>query len=127
MSADWKTLARGAGFRVSADDSIEVLLGPSRQIVHVDDSNNEAIRLWSVIATGKTLEEVAADSYLRYAWERNRLSDLVGFTVDRRQRLVGECWVPLAGLNSGELELHLQELARLCDWHEFRLTGTDAH
>src|SRR5688572_26114202 len=101
LSADWKHLARAAGFRVSADNSIEVNVGASHHVVHVDDTtSNDVLRLWSVIATSKTLDDVAPDSYLRYAWERNRFSDMVGFTIDRRMRLIGESWVPRSGLGS---------------------------
>jgi hypothetical protein len=127
LSDDWKSVARDAGFRVSLDNSIEVPLGTTRQTVHVDaDTCDEALRLWSVIATPKVFEDVS-DSPLRYAWERNRFSELVGFSVDRRQRLVGETWVPRDGLTSSELNLQLRELARVCDWHEFRLAGEDAY
>jgi len=109
---------------VSSDDSISVPVGSSSQVISVDDSfSADALRLQSVIATGKILDAVVDTTYLRYAWERNRFSDLVGFTVDRRQRLLGESWVPLDGLQSKELALQLRELARVCDWHEFRLTG----
>lgn len=127
MNGDWKSLARDAGFRVSLDNSIEVTLGASRQTVHVDaDASTEALRLWSVIATPKVFD-VIAESPLRYAWERNRFSDLVAFSVDRRQRLVGESWVPRDGLTSSELAIHIRELARICDWHELRLAGEDIY
>ena len=52
---------------------------------------------------------------------------LVGFTIDGRGRLVGESWIPLEGLTSAELKLYLHELARVCDWHEFRLTAQDLY
>lgn len=127
MSADWKALARQAGFRVSLDDSIDVRLGESHQIVHVDaHTSDEALRLWSIIATPRTLEPIT-DSPLRYAWGRNRFSELVGFAVDRNRRLIGETWVPRDWLTAAELGLQIREVARVCDWHEFRLGGLDMY
>jgi hypothetical protein len=129
LSGDWKALARQAGFRVSNDNSIVVRLdGGSSQTVYADDSrSDEALRCWTVIATAKTLNDTGADSSFRYAWERNRFSDLVGFDIDPRGRLIGETWIPLVGLMSQELALHIREVARVSDWHEFRLTGADQY
>jgi hypothetical protein len=42
-----------------------------------------------------------------------------------RGRLVGEAWVPIAGLNAGEVALCLPTLASSCDCLEYILTGRD--
>jgi hypothetical protein len=129
LSGDWKSLAREAGFRVSNDNSILVRLDSvGRQTVYADPEQSDgALRCWTVIAARKTLSDTGAESPFRYAWERNRFSDLVGFGVDARGRLIGETWIPLVGLTADELALHVRELARVCDWHEFRLTGDDQY
>lgn len=130
MSAEWKSLARSVGYTVSQGDSVTVQLdGGSSQTLYCEARDEEnVLRVWSVIARQKTVNEVSRDeSPLRYAWERNRLSDLVGFTIDTRGRLIGETWVPFEGLTTDELGFSLKELARVCDWHEFRLAGEDVY
>jgi hypothetical protein len=93
-----------------------------------EQAGSKTLRARSVIATKKTLAKASSDvEPLLYAWQRNRLSDLVGFTVDGKGRLVGESWMPLEGLTVAELKLYLRELARVCDWHEFRLTAQDVY
>jgi len=120
-----------AGFAVSRDGQVVVSLpGGSRQDVMVDASHGpDVLRAWSVVATRRTIDAALdeADTPLHYAWERNRLSELVGFGIDRYGRLVGEVWIPLKGLEPDEAAVYLQELARVCDWHEFRLTGKDVY
>jgi len=119
-----------ASFTLSADDRIVVELdGGARQTIGLRaERDDTALRARSVIATARTLSNAADDdSPWRYAWARNRLSDLVGFTVDSHGRLIGETWIPIAGLTPEELKLYLRELARVCDWHEFRLTGQDLY
>lgn len=131
MSADWRAVARTAGFVVSRDDSITVLLGggSSQRIEFEPSKDGRAIHARSVIATPKTLEaaQEVEDVPARYAWLRNRFSDLLGFTIDSRGRLVGETWIPLEELTAEEFRVYVEELARVCDWHEFRLTGQDVY
>lgn len=130
MSVDWRNLARRAGLALTPSDTIRVELegGSSQTIDLREDPASQTLRARSVIATGKTLAEAASDDTpLRYAWRRNRLSDLVGFTIDGRGRLVGETWIPLEGITEAEFKLYLAELARVCDWHEFRLTAQDSY
>jgi hypothetical protein len=120
-------LVREAGYRISAGDEIEVRLpGGTRQVITVSEQG-DALHCTSVIAGPKTVAAAAEpDSPLRYAWSRNRLSDLVGFRLDSDKRLIGEAWIPIAGLTAEEIGVYLHELARVCDWHELRLTGVDA-
>jgi hypothetical protein len=101
------------------------LPGGTRQVIAISEQS-DALHCTSVIAGAKTVAAAAEpDSPLRYAWSRNRLSDLVGFRLDSGGRLIGEAWVPTAGLTAEEIDVYLHELARVCDWHEFRLTGSD--
>ncbi|HEU5178897.1 MAG TPA: hypothetical protein VFU24_15710, partial [Burkholderiales bacterium] len=57
------------------------------------------------------------------AWRRNRSSQLVGFRVDQRGRLVGEAWVPKAGLSAQEFQVYVRRVAAECDRFEYLLTG----
>lgn len=130
MSADWRGLARQASFVVARDDSVVVRFdgGGSQTIFCERTTAEDALRAWSPIARPAVVEAAAGtESPLRYAWERNRLSDLVGFTIDWRGRLIGETWIPLEGLTAEEISFYFTELARVCDWHEFRLAGEDVY
>jgi hypothetical protein len=130
LSADWRNLARRADLALTPADTTRIeLQGGSTQAVELrEHADSKTLRARSVIASRKTLAEASSDvEPLLYAWHRNRLSDLVGFTIDGKGRLVGEAWIPLEGLTPGELKLYLQELARVCDWHEFRLTAEDVY
>lgn len=113
---------------MTTPDSITVQLdGGTSQVVkfRLDDSKH-VLRATSIVARPSVLAAAASDSIYHYAWERNRLSDLVGFTVDARGRLIGQSWIPVEGITPAEFGLYVSELARVCDWHEFRLTGEDA-
>ena len=112
---------------MTTPDSITVQLeGGSSQVVRFKpDEERNVLRATSVVARPSVLAAAASDSVHRYAWERNRLSDLVGFVVDGRGRLVGQSWIPIEGLTPAEFSLYVSELARVCDWHEFRLSGED--
>jgi hypothetical protein len=58
-------------------------------------------------------------------WIRNRATQLVGFRIDQRLRLVGEAWLPKLGLTSAEFQLYLRTVASECDRFEYILTGRD--
>jgi hypothetical protein len=58
-------------------------------------------------------------------WTRNRAANLVGFRFTKRGDLIGECFVPKAGLTKDEFELCVGKVARECDRMEYILTGAD--
>jgi hypothetical protein len=127
---DWRKLAREAGFRVAPGDTVTISLdGGTAQTVSIDERRSDAVlRAHSVIASQRLLTgAIENGSPLRYAWARNRLSDLFAFEVDARGRLIGVTWIPLDGLTSAEFGIYVWELGRICDWHEFRLAGQDEH
>ncbi len=120
---DWRRLSVDADLTVRAD-GIEVDFGDGRtQHVYVDDGRAAVVRVWSVAATPSALRETPDPNLM--AWQRNRLSDLVGFKTDRRGRMIGEAWVPRAGLTASEWRLYVLAVARSCDRFEYLLTGED--
>ena len=123
MSVDWRRLSRDAGFAVR-DAGIDVSFADGRrQFVHVEESKDGQLRLWSVVASASTVQSLPGPHL--HAWRRNRLTKLVGFRVDRRGRMVGEAFPPVVGLGAEEWELHVRTLARACDRVEFVLSGRD--
>ena len=83
----------------------------------------DTYELTGVVARPAALSAVP-DVSLR-AWRRNRGMQLVGFRVDQKGRLVGEAWVPKAGLEREEFLTYVKRVAAECDLFEYYLTGKD--
>ena len=125
MSINWRQLSRHPDFAVTSSE-ISVTFAEGRsQRVRVGDENDATglIRLWSVVVRSSALP-TDEDPHL-LAWQRNRASDLVGFKIDGRGRLIGEAWVPVAGLDAEEWAVYVRTVARACDRLEYLLTGRD--
>lgn len=127
MSAEsrtpWRRLSREAGLRPDGN-TIEVRFGDGRrQMVSIDEHPDGSIRLWSIVARPAALRELRTPRL--DAWHRNRLSEFVGFSLDRRGRMIGEAWVPLGQITANEWGFYVASLARACDRYEYLLTGRD--
>ena len=59
-------------------------------------------------------------------WRRNALKAVVTFTIDRRQRVIGQIDQPIESIHPKEIRFYLETLARECDRLEYILTGADA-
>lgn len=122
-SNSWKQWCRGhQDITIQGGCAVLTFTGGRHQRVHVTDVG-EAYELKGFVARQATLRNVP-DAHLR-AWERNRTTQLVGFRIDRRGRLVGESWVPKPGLDGSEFLHYLRRVAGECDRFEFILTGKD--
>ena len=122
MTVDWAKLARSSEVQV-LDGAANVTLGHRRHRVDVIEEE-DAYRFVAIVAHPAAVARVPDPSL--FAWKRNRSSKLVGFRVDRKGRLVGESWVPKAGLTAAEFQLHLRAVATESDRLEQVLTGRDA-
>lgn len=127
MRTDWQRWAVEAGLEVDENAVLVPLGGGRQQRVRVEEApgDPETLRLWSLAARPKALAE--SDDTLLFAWLRNRDSDLVGFKIDRKGWLLGEAWLPLAGLAADEWKFAVLAVARGCDRVEWMLTGADQH
>lgn len=123
MSADWKRLCRDSRLRVQGSTIYIAFHDKRRQVVHVEIANTKTIRLWSPVARRSAISWL--ESPLMDAWRRNRFTELVSFTLDDRERMIGESWVPTAGLTADEWSFYVNNLARACDRFEYLLTGRD--
>ncbi|RMH31089.1 MAG: hypothetical protein D6692_00840 [Planctomycetota bacterium] len=63
----------------------------------------------------------------RLAWQRNADSDIVTFTFDDRDRLVGRVRHPATTMDIEEMSLYVQSLVRECDRFEYLLSGLDRY
>jgi hypothetical protein len=120
---DWRKLCTGAQDVQIDGDAVVVTLGRGRQHRVDVASKSEAVELRAIVARRAIVDE--QDNPALAAWYRNRAGSLVGFRLDDRGRLVGESWVPGAGLTADEFLVYLRGIAAACDLFEFQLTGKD--
>ena len=122
MNPDWRHLCQGEGLRV-VGDGVDVSFHDRRhQRVRVVETNG-ALLIHSVVTGAAATRQVQDPALL--AWRRNCLSRVVGLRVDERGRLIGQAWVPLAGLEAHEFQLCVRTVATECDRVEQLLTGRD--
>lgn len=124
MATDWRKLARAAAIKLDGEEMIVELAASRRHIVRVTEDVDH-LRLWGVVATPSRIDDLARET--QRAWEHNRRDSLVGFRFDGRDRLVGECLVPVAGLTADELATYARAIASECDRYEYLLTGRDIY
>ena len=123
MDSDWRRFCRRREFAVSGKEILVNLHDGRRHRVLVEDMD-EAYRLTAIVVRSGSVSGV--DDFPLRTWERNRETELVGFRIDARGRLVGESWVPKAGLSASEFQLYVYAVAAECDRYEYELTGNDA-
>ena len=120
---DWRKLCAGAQDVQIDGDAVVVTLGRGRQHRVDVESKSDAVELRAVVARRAVVAE--QENPVLAAWNRNRAVSLVGFRLDDRGRLVGESWVPGAGLTADEFLVYVRGIAAACDLFEFQLTGKD--
>ncbi len=84
------------------------------------------IRMEATVATARTLDLLALhDDPHRWAWRRNRVSNLVGFRIDEKRRLLAETVAPAIELAQDEFVTYLLAVASEADRMELVLTAQD--
>ena len=87
---------------------------------------DSGIRMEATVATARTLDAMAVHSDPhRWAWRRNRVSNLVGFRVDGQRRMLAEAVAPLIALTQDEFVIYLMAVAAEADRMELVLTAQD--
>lgn len=120
---DWQMFCKGTSqISVDGENAVLVMTGDRRQRVEIRETP-DTYEFMSIVVRPSAISSVL-DAPLR-AWRRNRGLQLVGFRVDRKGRLVGEAWVPKAGLSRDEFLASVARCAAECDLFEFHLTGRD--
>jgi hypothetical protein len=123
MAVEWGRLCRTKDFSVT-DSKIDVQFSNGRHHSVKVEELEEIYLLSAIVVRRKSV--AALPDLPVYAWLRNRVTDLVDFRIDRRERLIGEAWVPKAGLKADEFQLYVRTVATECDQFEFFITGGDA-
>jgi hypothetical protein len=121
--SDWKQLCRGAVGIILDADCVDVIQADERRHRIIVSETEDALELTGIVARASALSELP-DVPLR-AWRRNRTTQLVGFRVDQKGRLVGKAWIPKVGLRPEEFLIYLRHVAAECDLFEYCLTGKD--
>jgi hypothetical protein len=120
---EWRKLCSSArDVEVDGDSLVVSLQDGRRHRIDVQVSD-EAVELRAIVA-GRAVVESQEDAALA-AWYKNRAISLVGFRIDRKGRLIGETWIPQAGLTAAEFLVYVHSMAAACDLFEFQLTGQD--
>lgn len=120
MRGDWKAWARASDWKVDGD-SFWVNVGSRQQRVTMVIEPGAAL-LRSRVARRAVLNWVS-EPEMR-GWERNRVSELVGFRVDRQGVMIAETPVP-SDAGRDEWQYLSFNLARSADRFEHLLTGLD--
>ena len=120
---EWRKLCSSArDVEVDGDSLVVSLQDGRRHRIDVRVSD-DAVELRAIVA-GRAVVESQEDAALA-AWHKNRAVSLVGFRIDRNGRLIGETWIPQAGLTAAEFLIYVRSMAAACDLFEFQLTGQD--
>jgi hypothetical protein len=122
MAAKWSSLCRAKDFAVDGD-YVDVRFGDDRRHRVFVEEDGPEYRLTAFVVRQSVVGSTPDLPLM--AWMRNRATALVGFRIDRRERLVGEAWVPKCGLSADEFQHYVRTVATECDRFEYTLTGKD--
>jgi hypothetical protein len=120
---DWRQFCRGLDDISIDEEGVQVVLADERRQRIGIRETTDTFELTGIVARPAEIDTIR-DVPLR-AWRRNRAMQLVGFRVDQKNRLVGEAWVPKAGLGRDEFLFYVKRVAAECDLFEYHLTGKD--
>ncbi len=76
-------------------------------------------------STAVTKNDKAWNELALMAWQRNADHEIVNFTFDKQDRLVGVIRHPAKYLDPGELEVYITTLTYECDRFEYLISGSD--
>jgi len=122
MTASWHSFCDVSDL-LPSDSGISVKFSDGRaHLILVEDQSEAYFLRGTVVRKGvvASIPDLTINT-----WLRNRTVALVGFRIDSRDRLVGEAWIPKAGLTAEEFQLYVRTVAVECDRFEYQLTGKD--
>lgn len=123
MTSDWKSWCRGHSDLGVTGDVVEVRFAGERAHRVTVERSSHGWTLTARIASGAALNQLEHPEL--YVWQRNRTSQLVGFRIERNDRLMGEAWIPDDELTPEEFLLYVRTVASDCDRLEALITGRD--
>lgn len=87
----------------------------------------DEVELVSTVATRGVLDALGRDRVAEEILVRNRLAEVVRFSIGKYSRLEASCSHRLSTLQPEELRFYVAVLAREADRLEYLLTGKDEH
>jgi len=123
MVADWAKFCHAPDLVVDSPHVVITFGNDRRHRVTIEEQVDEYI-LRAFVTRQSTV--TALPDLPFQVWVRNRAISLVGFRIDHRSRLVGEAWVPKAGITDSEFQFYVRTLAIEADRFEYALTGRDS-
>ena len=94
------------------------------QIVRINRQEDRYVFISLVLGRSR-VKKYPARKIAETMWDRNRHSDVIGFSLDKKSNLVGRVEHMAAKLDPDELYYYLRILAEECDRLEYLLTGKD--
>ena len=122
MSREWVRFCKGDDITVRGQTIVVQLADGRAHSLEVLEEDG-AFRLVGTAARRGALSGMKDPDL--FVWERNRSTNLVGFRIDKHDRLIGESWVPRCGLTGAEFLIFVRTLAAECDRLEALITGAD--
>ena len=107
---------------------VELEKGSRKQFVRFarnHDPDRYVFRSIVLRSTQVTKSDTAWRDLAYRAWRRNAVKDLVTFSFDEKDALIGVIEVSAATLDHEELQIYVETLAKECDRFEYVLTGQD--
>ena len=89
--------------------------------------NDEIYVFTSIIARAKDIptNRTKKLDLLYRAWRKNTLKELITFSLDRDDNLIGVIQQPAATMDDEELLMYLEVIAKEADRFEFKISGAD--
>lgn len=98
--------------------------GGRSQTVCIERTGDGYVFTSIVLGTARVKEQREnLSSFVDRLWRRNRQTDVVNFTFDPQNRVIGRIDHPVDTLDGEELYFYLSRLAIECDRMEYVLTG----
>lgn len=116
---------QGLTIKVDPGNRLEAVFPNGRRQRMIIERQGERYILTSVVLTSKRVKEFWRSELLPHLWKRNRETNVVAFSLDRQDRLVGQIEQLAETVDVDELAFYIALLARECDRFEYALTGQD--
>lgn len=120
-----KTLMHTIDINLTEDGVVAEFSNGRQQLISVSQQSGY-YRLTSVVLKRGYVEKIGRGKILPFIWQRNRESNLVAFSLDKKGRLIGSIEQPSETADADEMLLYLEHLAWECDQLEYTLSGVEA-
>ncbi len=106
---------------------VELEKGSRAQVVRFARNHDRYVFRSTVLSSKQvtTTSDRAWRDLAYRAWRRNAAKELVTFSFDEKDALIGVIEVSAATLDREELQIYVETLAKECDRFEYALTGQD--